>query len=241
MEKELKDILIKDLGFSLNHAEVYMFLRKHNSVKIRDIVEETKIARTTVHNILKDLDKRDLLTILHSSKEKWYVIEPPERLMDLIEIEYQQKRLAVKRLISKFNIGPFNIKYWSGVVGLIKHRENILNTKEDIIDIFNYDHVQAFLDKTSTFEDIREKEPTYNFNLENLYSSKNGSVRPNHSDKEKNYFSKDIEFGAEVAVFDRNKVVVIDYDSKPITTVVIENDNLAKTIKGLFLLAKRNL
>jgi len=167
-DSDLKKLLTEKLSFTQNSAEVYLFLLKYNSATLNEIIKNTNIPRTTVHNILQDFDQRGIITIIRSKKEKQYVVEEPSQLIGILKKEYEEKKVAAQKFVSGFKSKRLNIKYYYGALGVIEHRKNLFKTTDDVIEIFNNDLVQEHLEKNINFKGLREKEPRAKFNLEYL-------------------------------------------------------------------------
>jgi len=243
---ELKNILIHKLNFSPAHAEVYAYMLKNVKATVTDIVQNTKIARTTVYESLRYFDKKNLLTSL-GGRNKTYVIESPEQLEQLIEQENIERKHAARKLVSTVSDADLKkrppVNFHQGVEGVKKVRNDVLNSRSNIVHtIYNWDYIEEYLNKTSSFQGVREEKSEFKFKDEQIYTSSKGDIKKPDSKNSKLYFTKE-DIGAEITIFDDNKIVFIDYknEDNKIQTIKIENRNIAKTMTALFNMAKKFL
>ncbi|MDD3647686.1 MAG: helix-turn-helix domain-containing protein [Candidatus Dojkabacteria bacterium] len=86
------------LELSAEHALTYTASLKIGSAPASTISKETKVPRSTTYNLLNDLSKIGLVSIVDGERKKIFTPNPPEILLDLLK----QKRNELKSNIVKF-------------------------------------------------------------------------------------------------------------------------------------------
>jgi len=79
------DKILRKYGFSENEVAVYVGLLKHVDITAFELAKEIKLARTSVYNILQRFEQQGLLTIWKKNNVKYYCVESPNKLVDILE------------------------------------------------------------------------------------------------------------------------------------------------------------
>lgn len=244
---EVKKILTDDLGFSLSHSEVYIYLLKNIKGTINEIKNNlNKIGRSTIYEALINFEEKNLVTSL-GGRNKTYIIEPINKLIDLIDHENDHRKKAVREMATLVNKGDHKkrppVSFYQGVDGVKKVRKEVLNARGSVVySIYNWDYVENYLEKTKPFQGEREHEKNINFKDVQIFTSSTQTQKPIANKKATVLFTKK-DIGAEITIFDNKKIVFIDYENSnnTIQTIRIENRNIARTLITLFLEIKKNL
>ena len=94
-QKKAKNVL-KDFGLTNKEADVYIFLARHEVLTGGEIAKQTKIARSLVYRILKNLQAKGLVEPTLESPKRFMAV-PFEKALDLIIKTRQEEALLVER------------------------------------------------------------------------------------------------------------------------------------------------
>lgn len=256
MAKDLK-VLLKKYGFSQTESVVYMYLFKKGAATVQEIVDGTKVPRSTVYDVLDSFKNAGLVSYLESKPKRKYVIESPHQIANYIEQSYQEKKKSIKSefeerqqefkdsvhklLSAQDNVRP-RVRFYEGIHGINAMREDALNSKVDRYQVvFNYDDTKKTLERGQglfykDIEDQIKKIPS-----SNIYTSALGDVlnKSGAEDHSKVFSYTEESIPAEIVIYG-DRVAMIDHRGDTIT-VIIENKNIAETIRSLFTLSKKYL
>ena len=166
--KIIEDALLK-FGLSRNEIRVYVYLARSGIRKAREISDALSLHRTETYKILRDLEKRGLISSVLEKPLK-FMATPFEEAIDTL---IKAKKLRIQRLerkkknlievwfsIPQQKVEPQNKEVFQVLEGeeqiLLKANEILENTKEDIyvlapdLDLLRLYH-SGFTDKLEKF------------------------------------------------------------------------------------------
>ena len=89
-----QEALVK-FGLSENESKVYLFLLRQGSSKVNEIYEGTKIQRTFVYEILRNLLEKGLVSYVVKSGIKYFEASNPDKLKEIIE----EKKILLDKIL----------------------------------------------------------------------------------------------------------------------------------------------
>lgn len=98
------DIFLKSLGMSHSQQQVYLAILDHGEAKINELVKLVGKPRATVHDALKQLITRGLVSFAVTGKKRRYIASHPERLEALLRARERQLTAALPELTSLFKV-----------------------------------------------------------------------------------------------------------------------------------------
>lgn len=99
-QKSMIHQLLHELGFSGKEIQVYLTILEQGKIAPSDIAKLTKIKRTTVYNLTKELIKKGVIREDLGSKVRYLVALPPEELANLVKIEEVKLKKRQKLTVS---------------------------------------------------------------------------------------------------------------------------------------------
>lgn len=141
---------LSKLGFSDKKARVYLSLLQYGEMTASEIAKNTKLQRTTVYDILKELEKSGFVAFGNDDgKVKKFFAEGPEKLIGHVdrqaeELAEQRKLIeerqeGLKELIpqlrglSEMVSGKPKIQFYDGAKGLVEALNDCLLQKKPIM------------------------------------------------------------------------------------------------------------
>ncbi len=97
-------ILFRQLGLNTHEAEVYLAILQHGRISATNLSHLTKINRTTIYSIAKQLAKRGIISEDLGSSKRFFVAKSPQDLDILLrrqEHEIEEKRYMLQNAMSE--------------------------------------------------------------------------------------------------------------------------------------------
>lgn len=133
-------------GLSEKEARAYLALLELEVATAHEVAEKAELNRSSTYVVLDSLQARGLLSISTGKKIKKFIVEPPERILQIAESttrthsEIQHGLNAIlpdlKSLYKEIKQKP-KVKIYKGKAGLISAFEDTLRTKEKLIRIIS--------------------------------------------------------------------------------------------------------
>lgn len=240
LEKELQEI-----GLNEKEAKVYLASLELGQSVVQDIAKKADLNRATAYFIIDNLMKRGLMSSFHHGKKQFFVAADPDKLIDIASQEKQriEKREGIlKKLLpqlqsinNKITDKPV-VRYYEGKEGLITVTEEFLKSAGDIAYmIYPVDKVNNLLTKEDR-ESLRKKRLDKNIKTEVIYTYENG-VLQNSSDGTRIKIPHDkFPISCDIAIYG-DKVRIASLEDK-LVGIIIEDKNIAETLRSIFKLAK---
>lgn len=233
----IKDVL-KEFDIEGKKADVYLAVLELGGAGVSDIARKSGTKRTTVYDILVDLQKSGLLHETVKGKKRLFVAEDPEKL----QIQLEKKRALLEGVLpelrSLHNVkgGKPKIRFYEGKEGILeiyndtlKHSGEMLGFgSEDVLKIFGEkeasNYIKQRLQKGIYYRGIFQKTAL----LEKDYLSQ---------DQEQMRSSKLIDpkkypFSIEINIYGHRKVAFVS--PKDTIGVIIESAEIYRAQKSIF-------
>ena len=238
---------LKKIGLSENEAKVYVALLELGSATVQQIAQKAGVNRPTTYVQLSDLSKMGLVSSFEKGKKTFFRAEDPENLKTVIEKE--KRALLERETILQTTIDELRrlfalagerprVRFFEGIEGLRAMQKDFLKTKDKDIEAVSAadDLVKIFPQHLKEYVPERVKKRIFSHLI---YTSSQGPFLK-ASDKSMFRESKLVPaekfpFSSDIAIYE-NKVAISALKGRPIG-VIIENQEIANTLKALFYLA----
>lgn len=149
--------LLTSLGFTSKEARVYRELFTLGESPASEIINKSGLKRGITYNVLYSLQKHGLVKEVEKDQKKYFRIEHPKRLLDLVESKHSELTnlknslsLIVPKLVSEYRlkIGDTVVKYYEGeeeIKEIIKEINGFKDVKSYHNKLFVYDHKIAII------------------------------------------------------------------------------------------------
>jgi len=247
----LKEMLVK-LGLSEKEAHIYEAALESGPETAQKIAKRAGITRTATYIYIKSLIKKGLMSSNTRDKKTFFSAEPPENLFRLIETrkkELQHSSFELKKIIPKLRVlfetneeRP-RVRVFEGREGLKTMINDLLKSKfSSLEELISLDELHAIVpphtdDHREQIQKKFKKTPS-----KIIYTTKEG---PTLRDAEKStndhrFLPKEkFPFSGGLNIYG-NKISLTSY-KKTITGVIIENKEIADTLRTLFNLAWKSV
>lgn len=240
IEKDLQKI-----GFSDKEAKIYLILAKNGELSAGKIANKTDLPRATVYSCLEKLIKNGLISTALSGRIKYFSIEPPVAMDNLLKKKEDQlkKQREMWSLLNKEvkrlqrDIDRPEINFYEGINAVRSLFKSTASQGKHIFEIGDWD---VFGDYANEFSKMRI---VNNTTIDLVTKDSDRAKKERLSDKKmlrKQHFikDKDIDIPAMIAVGDDHLAIFTLNKEHPIG-IKIRNKKIIKTFKSLFKLAVR--
>ncbi len=236
--------ILKQLNFSDKEIDVYLAALKLGKGSISELAKKAGIKRPTTYVILEKLKELGLVSFSVQKKKKVFLVEKPEKLLKLIELEKEkteekEKELKknlpkLKSLIKKETLIPI-IRYYEGKEGIWNILDDLIESKKDswiiapgkIYDILG---LKRFIKNV-----VQKRRP---------YGTKAYIISDHHPEIIKAWQEKDIlfrEYRFMPKAIELDTIIYIYADKialiflkEPLSGIIIENKKLFQVFKFMF-------
>ncbi len=241
---------LQKIGLSDKEAVIYLTSLEMGPSTILEISKQSKIKRPTVHIIVENFIKKGLASSFEKGKKRYFSVESPERLLTLFnirkkEIEEQEREFTtflpeLKQIFaSGLAEGKPVVKFFEGKAGIEAIREDILNSKiQSMEEFFNTDVSYEAFPPAPNDHRQKMKEKLKNIPVRRIYTNKSGPVLPAEDGLTKNLFVpsekfQEITFKGEFVLYG-NKIAITSPKTSDRLGIIIESEEIAKTLRAFF-------
>jgi sugar-specific transcriptional regulator TrmB len=253
-----KNILEKT-GLKPGEAAIYDVLLLDGDSPASTLTSKTNYKRGMVYKFLDDLKKKGLVSSYNKkgatekSKKTYFRAEPPQKLMDQIENSLQEARsqkealeAVLPNLETKYRLQQTkpSVTYYEGLAGTKKIFQDIYSPKDEpVYGCIDLEKADAAIPDHITKELIPLRIKNNVLAISFVADSPKG--RDVH-DKDEESLRKSVlldkeeyPIPAEIDVYE-NKVAMLSFDREQFVGILIENKDIATTLKTIFRLAFKN-
>lgn len=252
---------LRDIGLPEKSALVYAYLLEVGIAFPSKISIVTKLNRSTVYNILNDLKLKGLVTEIERGKKLCYQIEDPSRLPGIMkqqiskaEERYGKAKALLPELQGLFSLIPNKpvVRFFDSIEGVLSvYNEHVTNTESyEMLSYSNVEELLKRLPKPFVSGYVKKKTKigitTRAIFPESYFSQKYNTKIYADVPKEFRIQSKFISrglfpFQADVTMFGKNKVSIINFKDNVMIGVIIEDDMIAGIMRMGFELAWKGI
>ena len=240
--------LLETLGLTGKESEVLNILLQHESLRVVDIAKKAHLNRTTTYGILKTLIEKNLASSLTKyGVQEYQSIEPmllPSYISRQEEILAERKKEIqsilpqIEKMRSEKNVFP-KLYFFEGLEGLKQaYEDTIENNESKLIEEFT--GPDAMFDELGQEQWVRqyiEKRAAKNIHCKIIAPDSKWSQWTQRNDATSLRVTKlipaEYTFATEVVLYD-NKVGLFSFSKDKPMAVIIEDENIAQTMRTIF-------
>jgi len=227
---------LQALGLNQKEAKIYLASLELGLTTIQNIAKKAQIKRSTVYEIMEDLIRQNLITVIPKGKKRFFLAAEPAKLAELISQKQKILNKMMPELEALSKVSPIKpkIRFYEGEEGIktvyadtIKENKEILaftavgvGYKSPLIDFLTKQYVQQ-----RTAKKIMAKVIAPDSSLAKEYKKRDAKEYR----QTKLVPEKDYPFSIEINIYG-NKVAFISYKSEELMAVIIESKEIAKTM-----------
>jgi sugar-specific transcriptional regulator TrmB len=238
---------LEEIGLNEKEAKVYVATLELGQGSAAEIAKKSGVNRATTYFTLENLMKIGLVSASNEEKKQLFVPEDPSQLENILEKQKQiieQKKVGLKDLIENLNsinsasVKKPIVKYYLGKEGIMRMASSNLSVNESEMYIaYSVDSLKKMLTEEDMLK-LREKRIKGNTAAKVLYTYKNNTLPKNESSEVFKINENQYPFFADVAFYD-DKIRLTSFEDQ--IGIIIENKNIATTLKSIFKLAMQSI
>lgn len=241
---------LQEIGLSEREAQVYVVLLQMESASVIDVAQKTKINRSTMYLVLEDLLKKGLVTEVQIGKKMYYQAVAPERLETFIEkqkieLDEQSKRLKdimpMLKSVQRESADRPIVKYYEGKDGIVSSVNELYEVvaQDDNLAYLVYPrHLIGEVFSEEENERFRSKRKKLGIRNKVIYINDAGDIPEDAMSERIRIDEKKYPLSCDISIY--NNRVRISTIGKKLSSIFIENQDVAETLRSLFKLAFDN-
>lgn len=238
------ETILKDLGLNDKEISVYLALIELGPSPVRVIAAKSKVNRGTTYDILKSLQDQGLVSFYDTKSHQYFVAEPPEKLIQLLEIKsknIEELKLKIKEALPQIKAkfekqgGRPAVKLYEGLNGIKHILEDVLSTMEETPDKTYYIYSSTNLRQNVylAMKDFSEKRKKKNIKVQSISLGEGGQLVGLDERKWIKIPGKESNATYEIIYGGKVAHISLDNAESPVG-VVIQNDEIYQTQKLIF-------
>ena len=238
---------LEALGLSPKQISVMVFLLETGPSHVATIARSSKLNRTTAYGLLKELAELGLVTSAKQRGVLRYQSITPELLpsyierkgKDLLDTKEEIAKLVpqIKLMRSKAHVLP-KVQFFEGKEGIEQaYVDKLENNKAKVI--YEFTGMDTTYEKLgASFADYYVKKRT-GLKIKSEYIAPDTSFARKAAEDDEKYYRQvkfipeQYKMDTEISVYD-NKVSMTSFSGENPVTILIEDGNLARTMKNIF-------
>jgi sugar-specific transcriptional regulator TrmB len=233
-----------NLGLSEKEAKVYLAALELGKAPVAKIAQKAEVNRATTYVQIKSLMAKGLMSSYEEGKKTYYFAEFPEKLSLLFreqamaiqrKQEYLDKILPELRSLNTLEKDKPTVRYFTGKNGIYTMVEEFLQMKSKIARlIYSVDALnKIFSDEERKKARVRRIKKGIKTKV--IYTYKDGELKSTRDGERRKIPFEKFPITCDIALFD-NKVRIASL-GKRLVGIIIEDDEIAKSLKSVFELA----
>ena len=237
--RDIKQIL-SSLGLLDSEVSTYLAALKNGPSSVLDLTKLTKLSRQGTYTAIQQLIDRGLMSSVVRGKKTFYAIDSPDKLITYAERKQSELKEQLKDLKSvvpelKLKAGGEKpvVKMYEGKEGIRAIIENL--GASDPKFLYEMGDREAIF-QTLTMEDLEPYRKMIDKKKVVITSLYRGKESVGQSKGPRYFLPEDTPPFSTNIIIDDKKVTLVTFKGK-MHSVVIENEDIAETLKQLFELA----
>lgn len=201
---------------------------------MQDLARKSKVKRTSIYNFIEDLKSRHLITETKKHKRSVYTATHPERLVELEQGRLKELNVLLPELMAIQNSSPNKPKvtFHEGFEAIKEVYADFVNEGKPIIAWSEFNESKEATG--NLFEEQAERRSKQNIPVRWITTDSPESREFSKTDTRvlrETKFVKSELFKTKIVVYG-NKVALLSYRGNPPMAVVVEDRDIADTVRG---------
>lgn len=241
MVSEIIDKL-KKIGFDQKEIDVYLTcLQEESGVFVVDIVDRTKLKRSTIDVVLNRLVDQGVIGFYFDGKRKRYTAEDPKTLVNSFETTVKDLKILLPDLYSQIKVeNKTKIRFYSGEESIFRMFEDIFLTirtgskKKELLTVANIEGMDKAVNGLQ--KKMQTQRLKYKIGLR-IFAPDDRLVRALQKDNTKSreikiFDGNKFPFNASLNIYE-DSISLFRLEKNP-SGVIIEDADLAESLRSIF-------
>ena len=224
---ENKEIILEENGFSKSESKVYITLLKLGETKAGQIIKQTSLQSSVVHNALNTLTNKGFINHILKGKIKHYHALEPKIIKKYIKSKQEslEKILPELELLRKKNtVGQVKVEIYEGYNGLFNATLKILENSKKNETYKYFASVELNKDAIDFFKKVDNIKKERNLIIKGIANLNSKNILKNYKNSKLKYTNQTIP--AAMNIF-QDSIIIFTLSDKP-TAILIKSEEIAK-------------
>ncbi|MBI4276225.1 hypothetical protein HY629_00060, partial [Candidatus Uhrbacteria bacterium] len=236
---------LQKIGLSEKEGAVYLALLELGSDTVQNIGKKAQVNRATTYVILDALKKKGVVSTVEKGKKTYFAAESPEELLRIVR--YEEAELKVRereldellpQLKAIFNLAQNKpvVRFYEGKDGLKAMNDEFLRSPgEEMLMIYSRDHVERAF-SNQELDQVKAARVLKGKSVRSIYTYSKG-VLPDMGQLTARIKIPEGKFPISCDIAICGDKVRIASLGKALSGIVIEDSEIAKTLRSIFELS----
>ena len=234
---EISDNLLKTLGMNAMQAQVYVAALELGEATMQALARKSGVNRSTIYTFIDDLKARGYILETHKKKRRVYGAIHPEQLVEMQKNRVGELQNALPELLAVYNKSGTKprVTFYEGSQGIEDVYSDMLREKKEIVAYEDLEDLKGELPKRifdwfpkeRAHRDILIKTISRDVPFAREFSKRNRGLL-----RETKFITAPM-FKTDINIYG-DKVALMDLQGSSQFAVIIENHNLAETMRTVW-------
>lgn len=231
---KINEKLLKTLEIDQMQAQVYLAALELGEATMQALARKSGVNRSTIYTFIDELKDRGFILEAQKSKRRMYSAVHPEHLVGMQKARLTELQNVLPELLAVYNTSAKKprVRFYEGIQGLREVYADMLRERKEIVayeDLSNLTpEVRKHLFEWFPGERARKDILIKTISRDNPFTRE--FVKRNRGLLRETKFVAGQEFRTDINIYG-DKVALIDLQGNPPSAVLIENRNLAETMR----------
>lgn len=236
--KNLSKNILASLNLSEAEAGVYLAALELGQASMQDLSYKSKIRRTSIYNFIEKLKERGLITETKKRKRRVYSAVHPEQLLEIEKTRLVELQRNLPELLAVYNKSDTKprVTFYEGIEGTEQVYADMLKDKQPIYAYEDLEHMMAGMRPifSSTWPTERAKRGIPLKSISRDSATAREFTKQNIRLLRQTKFIEAEDLKTEINIYG-NKVALTSFRTKPPFCVLIEDRDIAETLRTAWL------
>jgi sugar-specific transcriptional regulator TrmB len=236
MNKNIINLLNK-IGLTQDQADVYLAALELGQASMQDLARKSGVKRTSIYNFIQSLIEKQLITTSRKRKRLVYSAVHPNQLLEIEKSRLAELDRTLPELLAIYNKSATKPKvtFYEGVAGIKEVLLDMLKEKQSVSAFSDYKQMAATLGDYyfDVFPPERARRGIVSRNIVPDTEKARQLAKTDAKYNRETRFLKVPDLKTEINIYS-NKVALNSYNSNPPFSVIIEDQNIAETLRTVW-------
>lgn len=229
-----------DAGLTEKEARIFLAGIELGPASIQQLANQANIKRPTAYQIVEDMERKGLFSIIYQAKKKRLLAEDPEKVLAILKTREQAFLKAMPELKMLYTTGGNKprIQFFDGIEGLKSIYWDTLESKGTILAYGSIDDMWNAIPKSFIREYVKERTKRNIFEkaiVPNTPEAQEYTKRDKEEKRQLILVPRDrFPFNNEINIYN-DKVAIFSFPER--IGIIIQSKKIADTQRAIFELA----
>lgn len=227
--------MLKSLNLSEAQGAVYVAALELGQATMQALAKKSGVKRTSIYNFIEEMKERQLIVETRKKKRNVYSAVAPDQLMEMERLRLHELQQLMPELTAIQNKGRNkpHVTFYEGVEGIKEVYADSLKEKKTIYGFWDYENATKVMGEEYYDSYYRPERKRLNIFYKGILrdspATRASLQYDNKAFRESKFIQKG-EFTTEINIYG-NKVALLSFLNKPPFGVLIEDKDIADTLR----------